>query len=177
MIGENFEITGASSGLCPQSGHKPACEEGFTPLLRTSPNVTRSYQNMGQLADKAKKPNKDKFIKIRFQDEEREELFEAAKKRGMKLSDLIRNAVCGYIGRTQTKIKPAMNIVAVPDKVIIAVNKIGTNVNQLARSVNTAIKYGENFDAIAIQATLFEVLFALYQIIESLKTERKMSND
>lgn len=36
---------------------------------------------------------------------------------------------------------------------------------------------GENFDAIAIQATLFEVLFALYQIIESLKTERKMSND
>ena len=31
MIGENFEITGASSGLCPQSGHKPACEEGFTP--------------------------------------------------------------------------------------------------------------------------------------------------
>ena len=121
--------------------------------------------------------NKDKFIKIRFQDEEREELFEAAKKRGMKLSDLIRNAVCGYIGRTQTKIKPAMNIVAVPDKVIIAVNKIGTNVNQLARSVNTAIKYGENFDAIAIQATLFEVLFALYQIIESLKTERKMLND
>lgn len=177
MIGENFEITGASSGLCPQSGHKPACEEGFTPLLRTSPNATRSYQNMGQPADKAKKPNKDKFIKIRFQDEEREELFEAAKKREMKLSDLIRNAVCGYIGRTQTKIKPAMNIVAVPDKVIIAVNKIGTNVNQLARSVNTAIKYGENFDAIAIQATLFEVLFALYQIIESLKTERKMLND
>lgn len=106
MIGENFEITGASSGLCPQSGHKPACEEGFTPLLRTSPNATRSYHNMGQLADKAKKPNKDKFIKIRFQDEEREELFEAAKKRGMKLSDLIRNSVCGYIGRTQTKIKP-----------------------------------------------------------------------
>lgn len=177
MIGENFEITGVSSGLCPQSGHKPACEEGFTPLLRTSSNATRSYQNMEQQADKAKKPNKDKFIKIRFQDEERAELFEAAKKRGMKLSDLIRNSVCGYIGRTQTKIKPAMSIIAVPDKVIIAVNKIGTNVNQLARSVNTAVKYGENFDAIAIQATLFEVLFALYQIIESLKAERKMLND
>ncbi len=177
MIGENFEITGASSGLCPQSGHKPACEEGFTPLLRTAPNATRSYQNTGQVAGRTKTPNKDKFIKIRFRDEERAELFVAAKERGMKLSDLIRNSVCGYIGRTQTKIKPAMNIIAVPDKVIIAVNKIGTNVNQLARSVNTAVKYGENFDAIAIQATLFEVLFALYQIIESLKAERKMLND
>ena len=90
---------------------------------------------------------KSKFLSVRLTAEEREHLDRLAKESGLSLSNLIRSCT----NRTEIRQRQPAEI----NDLYREINRIGVNINQIARSVNAGI---------ATRQDVKEALFLLRQV-------------
>ena len=79
---------------------------------------------------------KSKFLSVRLTAEEREHLDRLAKESGLSLSNVIRSC----INRTEIRQRQPAEI----NDLYKEINRIGVNINQIARSVNAGIATAED---------------------------------
>ena len=79
---------------------------------------------------------KSKFLSVRLTAEEREHLDRLAKESGLSLSNVIRSC----INRTEIRQRQPAEI----NDLYREINRIGVNINQIARSVNAGIATAED---------------------------------
>ena len=79
---------------------------------------------------------KSKFLSVRLTAEEREHLDRLAKESGLSLSNVIRSC----INRTEIRQRQPAEI----NDLYKEINRIGVNINQIARSVNAGIARAED---------------------------------
>ena len=111
-----------------------------------------------------KKPEgkiKKKFLQIRVTDEQRDQIKEKARAMETTVTDLILESL------DRTKIrrpqgKPAPELVALEQKKIYEIAKIGNNLNQLARWANT---YKDGADAVQVIQTLVSIEHELKAVL------------
>lgn len=104
------------------------------------------------------------MITIRLNDDEKEKLIRAAQEQGLSLSDYVRATLLGArtVRRKKSNCKE-LQLVA------YELNKIGTNLNQIARRVNTTREI--DIHALEQLARIEDMLVEIVRIIFSLKAE------
>jgi len=80
------------------------------------------------------------WITIRVSEEEREQLKKTAEAEGMTLSDYVRSRLTGVKPRRKPKTEEVEEL----RKLAYEIHKIGVNINQIARAMNTALKTAPN---------------------------------
>lgn len=81
---------------------------------------------------------KDALIQLRITEQDKIKLQEKAKEAGLSLTELVRD----YILNDKTEIVPKQDIIAI----LYQINKIGNNINQLAKRVNQDFLLGSISD-------------------------------
>ena len=94
------------------------------------------------------KENRTKVIMLRLKEDEKERAVKRAKDEGITLSSYIRKSILGERIVSKTDIQTVFEL-----------KKIGTNLNQLAKHVNT----------LPVEENILESLKSLYNYIEELK--------
>ena len=113
----------------PQSPMPPA--GGRLSRLRAAKN-----KNKAETEGAAKLKEKEYFLSVRLTKEEREHLKRLADESGLTMSDAVRACVAG----TEIRRRPPSEI----KDLYTEVNRIGNNINQIARSVNAGIANAED---------------------------------
>ena len=93
-------------------------------------------KNKAETEGAAKLKEKEYFLSVRLTKEEREHLKRLADESGLTMSDAIRACVAG----TEIRQRPPSEI----KDLYTEVNRIGNNINQIARSVNAGIAGAED---------------------------------
>ena len=99
--------------------------------------------------------HRSKVITIRCTAAEKKKLIAQAKAQRKSTSELLRDALGLIQSPKQTRRQPP----EVDQKLLAAINAIGTNCNQIARAINAARRHGDvrQLDAIAILSSLVSV--------------------
>jgi len=104
---------------------------------------------------------RDRTLKIRLSRDEEADIKYRASRAGMNVSEFIREAV--------------HNAVVVPPEFLRAVrreiNRIGVNLNQIARALNRTVRTGSGVDCLQVYESLLAIQRDLGRLIE--KVERK----
>ena len=96
----------------------------------------RKKQKQSGNGGTAKLKEKEHFLSVRLTKEEREHLKRLADESGLTMSDAVRACVAG----TEIRQRPPSEI----KDLYTEVNRIGNNINQIARSVNAGIANAED---------------------------------
>ena len=145
----------ASSALGPQSALKPACGDGGrAPIPRPTPVATQPKK-------KAASPEGGRkyIIKLRCTEEEKAKIKAIARSCGMDVSELLRELINKHLAEIKI---PTLRPVRRKRqfgrlyKAYKGLNRIGVNINQIARAINIMAKggrYHESFPEI-----LYEIM-------------------
>ena len=102
-----------------------------------------------------KKQNKDRLVSVRFTDNEYDFLLNLARRKKVKPSQFLRNSIKSksvLLSQYEKEIKSLL---------LFQVNKIGNNLNQLAKKVNSGFA-----DTDLILATLQNIEFNLLELVK-----------
>lgn len=138
----------ASIRLCPQVGTGVACQGGAPPWI---PPFALRAERQGDEANshKRKEPVRSEVIKIRVTPEEKAELRRLAG-RG-SIADVFRAWLTGG------EIPPQKVIKTADIRLLYHLNRIGNNLNQVAKGINRANRIGNAVDVAAVAARLKQI--------------------
>lgn len=91
---------------------------------------------------------------VRVTDEEKLRLKAEAQTAGLSVSDLLRERCLPPESGKPPGRQPTRPNCPDQKRLIWEINRIGVNLNQLARAINTAARYGQPIDVLAVLATL-----------------------
>lgn len=120
--------------------------------------TTRQQQMAERRRSGSERRRRDAIVPVRLLDQEREALRARAEAAGLTLGAYLRQAGLGYAGM-RARHTPRVNAVLL-SQAIAALNKAGSNLNQIARRSN----YGMGIDPEAAQ-TISETRAAVQQIV------------
>jgi mobilization protein NikA len=102
---------------------------------------------------------RDKSLLVRVTAEELAAIREAASRAGMKQGTFIRQRALGWNGRPAT---------ADRRETVRQIARIGNNLNQIARAMNTEAKMGQPIDLVTVAALLKSIDQGLADVLQSL---------
>ena len=100
---------------------------------------------------------KDKRVEFRVPENEKKLWNAEAKARKISVGELIRNAVADFLGKTRDLVFVKKE--TIEHARIVAISRLSNNLNQIARNLNFALKYGNPIDVLNTQAKLVEILY------------------
>lgn len=100
---------------------------------------------------------KDKRVEFRVPENEKKLWNAEAKARKISVGELIRNAVADFLGKTRDLVFVKKE--TIEHARIVAISRLSNNLNQIARDLNSALKYGNPIDVLNTQAKLVEILY------------------
>ena len=103
------------------------------------------------------KETKDKRVEFRVPEKEKKLWNAEAKAREISVGELIRNAVADFLGKTRDLVFVKKE--TIEHARIVAISRLSNNLNQIARDLNSALKYGNPIDVLNTQAKLVEILY------------------
>ena len=102
------------------------------------------------------KETKDKRVEFRVPEKEKKLWNAEAKARKISVGELIRNAVMDFLGKIRDLVFVRKE--TIEHARIVAISRLSNNLNQIARNLNSALKYGNPIDVLNTQAKLVEIL-------------------
>lgn len=102
------------------------------------------------------KETKDKRVEFRVPEKEKKLWNAEAKARKISVGELIRNAVADFLGKIRDLVFVKKE--TIEHARIVAISRLSNNLNQIARDLNFALKYGNPIDVLNTQAKLVEIL-------------------
>lgn len=126
---------------------------------------TRQQQMAERRRSGSERRQRAAVVRIRLLDEERDALHEKAQAAGLTVGAYLRQAGLGYAGMRARR-APRVNAVLL-SQAIAALNKAGSNLNQIARRGN----YGMGIDPEAAQ-TISETRAAVQQIVAATRGDQ-----
>lgn len=99
---------------------------------------------------------KDKRVEFRVPENEKKLWNAEAKARNISVGELIRNAVADFLGKIRDLVFVRKE--TIEHSRIVAISRLSNNLNQIARDLNSALKYGNPIDVLNTQAKLVEIL-------------------
>lgn len=99
---------------------------------------------------------KDKRVEFRVPENEKKLWNAEAKARKISVGELIRNAVADFLGKIRDLVFVRKE--TIEHSRIVAISRLSNNLNQIARDLNSALKYGNPIDVLNTQAKLVEIL-------------------
>ena len=102
------------------------------------------------------KETKDKRVEFRVLEKEKKLWNAEAKARKISVGELIRNAVMDFLGKIRDLVFVRKE--TIEHARIVAISRLSNNLNQIARNLNFALKYGNPIDVLNTQAKLMEIL-------------------
>lgn len=103
------------------------------------------------------KETKDKRVEFRVPEKEKKLWNAEAKAREISVGELIRNAVADFLGKIRDLVFVQKE--TIEHARIVAISRLSNNLNQIARDLNSALKYGNPIDVLNTQAKLVEILY------------------
>ena len=103
------------------------------------------------------KETKDKRVEFRVPEKEKKLWNAEAKARKISVGELIRNAVADFLGKIRDLVFVQKE--TIEHARIVAISRLSNNLNQIARDLNSALKYGNPIDVLNTQAKLVEILY------------------
>ena len=103
------------------------------------------------------KETKDKRVEFRVPEKEKKLWNAEAKAREISVCELTRNAVADFLGKTRDLVFGKKE--TIEHASIVAISRLSNNLNQIARDLNSALKYGNPIDVLNTQAKLVEILY------------------
>lgn len=152
----------ASIRAWPQVATRAACRGGAPP--RNPPFALRAErQGEGAKAQKPKEPTRSEVIKIRVTPDEKADLRRLAG--SGTIAELFRAMLEGRELRPQRIIKTA------DYRLLYQLNRIGNNLNQVAKGINRSNKLGSPVDVAAVAARLKQIHSAIRSIYAAQDTD------
>ena len=99
---------------------------------------------------------KDKRVEFRVPENEKKLWNAEAKARKISVGELIRNAVAYFLGKIRDLVFVRKE--TIEHSRIVAISRLSNNLNQIARDLNSALKYGNPIDVLNTQAKFVEIL-------------------
>lgn len=145
----------ASIHLGPQVAPGVACQGGAPPWI--PPFALRAERQDGEEKPRAhKEPTRSEVIKIRVTPQEKAELRRLAGKGS--IADVFRAWLTGG------EIPPQKVIKTADIRLLYALNRIGNNLNQVAKGINRANRIGNSVDVAAVAGRLKQIHSAIRRI-------------
>lgn len=99
---------------------------------------------------------KDKRVEFRVPEKEKKLWNAEAKARKISVGELIRNAVMDFLGKIRDLVFVRKE--TIEHARIVAISRLSNNLNQIARNLNSALKYENPINVLNTQAKLVEIL-------------------
>ena len=99
---------------------------------------------------------KDKRMEFRVPENEKKLWNAEAKARKISVGELIRNAVADFLGKIRDLVFVRKE--TIEHARIVAISRLSNNLNQIARNLNSALKYENPINVLNTQAKLVEIL-------------------
>lgn len=152
MKGNQHGFRSASIGELSVHGHYPSLPRVVEPPLDTPENATRFLRKI-VIMDKE---IKDKRVEFRVPEKEKKLWNAEAKARKISVGELIRNAVMDFLGKIRDLVFVRKE--TIEHARIVAISRLSNNLNQIARNLNSALKYENPINVLNTQAKLVEIL-------------------